>query len=186
MSEKLIEITAKDGVLIDLRYAGDNNVVGQAFYAREACYLHPAAKEKLDLAIKYAAVHQLSLKIWDGFRPVEAQKILWDASPTPEFVSHPEEGSCPHCRGVAVDLTLVDNAGEELDMGTDFDDFTDKAHHGYVDLPAHVQRNRYVLMGIMMTAGWDFYRNEWWHYQLFDARSYSKLNDQQAGTELIA
>ena len=62
-------------------------------------------------------------------------------------------------------------------MGTDFDAFTPLSHHGAMDISATAQRNRHLLMGIMTTAGWDFYRNEWWHYQLFDSRDYPLLSD---------
>ncbi len=57
-------------------------------------------------------------------------------------------------------------------MGTAFDAFTPLSHHGRTDVSAEAQRNRLLLMGLMTAAGWDFYRNEWWHYQLFDARRY--------------
>ena len=108
--------------------------------------------------------------------PVEAQWALWNARPDPEFLADPRRGS-PHSRGVAVDLTLLDGGGRELDMGTAFDAFTPLSHHGRTDVSAEAQRNRLLLMGLMTAAGWDFYRNEWWHYQLFDARRYPLICD---------
>ena len=62
-------------------------------------------------------------------------------------------------------------------MGTAFDAFTPLSHHGRTDVSAEAQRNRLLLMGLMTAAGWDFYRNEWWHYQLFDARRYPLISD---------
>ena len=118
-----------------------------------------------------ARPHGLSLKIFDAYRPPEAQWVLWNAFPDPEFVADPRRGS-PHSRGAAVDLTLVDAAGRELEMGTPFDDFTPASHHGSLAVPAQAQRNRALLLGLMTAAGWDFYKNEWWHYQLFQARDY--------------
>ena len=109
-------------------------------------------------------------------RPVEAQWALWNAKPDPEFLADPRRGS-PHSRGVAVDLTLLDGDGRELDMGTAFDAFTPLSHHGRTDVSPEAQRNRLLLMGLMTAAGWDFYRNEWWHYQLFDARRYPLVCD---------
>ena len=68
--------------------------------------------------------------------------------------------------------------GEELDMGTGFDAFQPQSHHGVTDIPVAAQRNRMILLGLMTAAGWDFYRNEWWHYQMFDARRlYPVLSD---------
>ncbi|CAN0531921.1 unnamed protein product, partial [Laminaria digitata] len=106
----------------------------------------------------------------------EAQWTLCNHTPDPEFLADPNRGS-PHSRGVAVDLTLVDPSGNDLDMGTGFDAFTPLSHHGNPGIAAEAQRNRHLLMGIMTTAGWDFYRNEWWHYQLFNARDYDLIQD---------
>jgi D-alanyl-D-alanine dipeptidase len=91
-------------------------------------------------------------------------------------LADPQQGS-PHSRGVAVDLTLVDGAGREAEMGTEFDAFTALSHHGSTAVSAEAQRNRALLLGLMTAAGWDFYRNEWWHYQMFDARRYPLLGD---------
>jgi D-alanyl-D-alanine dipeptidase len=81
--------------------------------------------------------------------------------------------------GAAVDLTLVDGAsGESLDMGTGFDDMRPLSWLGADGLPALAERNRTVLLGLMTNAGFDFYRNEWWHYQLFSPRGrYPVLSD---------
>jgi D-alanyl-D-alanine dipeptidase len=72
---------------------------------------------------------------------------------------------------------LIGEDGRDLDMGTGFDAFTPLSHHGNLEVSPLAQRNRLLLMGLMTGAGWDFYRNEWWHYQLFDARQYRLWND---------
>ena len=173
----LVEILpGRSGLRIDLAYARADNVTGRPIYARARCLLHPQAAALLDRAAELARPHGLSLKIFDAYRPPEAQWVLWNAFPDPEFVADPRRGS-PHSRGAAVDLTLVDSAGRELEMGTPFDDFTPASHHGSLAVPAEAQRNRALLLGLMTAAGWDFYRNEWWHYQLFNARSYPLIGD---------
>jgi len=119
-------------------------------------------------------------------RPILLVNLGTPAAPTPdavkrylaEFLSDPRKGS-PHSRGVAVDLTLVDGSGRELDMGTGFDAFTPLSHHAVTNgIGVEAQKNRLVLLGIMTSAGWDFYKNEWWHYQLFNARGYPLLSDR--------
>jgi D-alanyl-D-alanine dipeptidase len=173
----LVEITERDfGVEIDIVYATARNFTGKPVYARAACYLHEDAAAALARATELAAPLGLKLRVLDAFRPTEAQFKLWAHTPDPEFLADPRSGS-PHSRGVAVDLTLVDGSGAELDMGTGFDAFTPKSHHGARDLSAAAQRNRHVLLGLMTAAGWDFYRNEWWHYQLFRPRAYPLLGD---------
>jgi D-alanyl-D-alanine dipeptidase len=160
---------------VTLAYATADNLTGQPVYRKAECFLHRDAADKLQAAIDLARPLGLRLRIFDALRPVEAQWKLWNFNPDPEFLADPRRGS-PHSRGVAVDLTLLDG-GRELDMGTGFDAFTPLSHHGRTDVSNEAQRNRLLLMGLMTTAGWDFYRNEWWHYQLFDARRYALISD---------
>src|SRR5262245_21647304 len=175
----LVEIRSPEYDLVaDIAYATPRNITGKPVYARPGCYLHRTAAEQLQLAIAIARPFGLKLKIFDAFRPREAQFVLWKARPDPEFLSDPNKGS-PHSRGVAVDLTLVNSTGGELDMGTGFDAFSPLSHHAVTKgISVEAQRNRLVLLGIMTSAGWDFYRNEWWHYQLFNAREYPLLSDK--------
>ena len=173
----LVEIgEASHGVSIDLRYGGADNFTGKPVYRQPRCFLHRDAEALLIRAADLAARQGLTLKIFDAFRPSEAQWTLWNHTPDPEFLADPRRGS-PHSRGVAVDLTLVDRMGREFAMGTGFDAFTPLSHHGNVALPEDAQRNRFLLLGLMTAAGFDFYRNEWWHYQMFDSRRYPVLSD---------
>lgn len=175
---QLIEITPEShGVFLDLAYATPGNFTGHPVYARPICYLHSDAEKCLRRAVELADAQDLRLKVFDGFRPSEAQWVLWNHTPDPDFLADPRRGS-PHSRGVAVDLTLVDASGAELDMGTAFDAFTPLSHHGNTEIPKAAQRNRSLLLGLMSAAGWDFYSKEWWHYQLFDSRRYSVLLDE--------
>lgn len=185
---KLIEITAEShGVEIALAYATAENFTGKPVYRADAkCFLNSEAAEKLKLACDYAKVLGYHFRIFDAFRPSEAQWKLWEHTPDPEFLADPNRGS-PHSMGAAVDLALVDSqTGKELDFGTEFDAFTPLSHHGNQEISAQAQRNRHLLMGVMTTAGWDFYRNEWWHYQLFNARAnWPVLSDEQASTKMM-
>ena len=174
---ELVEIAPENRpILLDLAYATARNITGRPVYRRALCYLHADAAARLDQAVDLARALDLRLKIFDAFRPSEAQWVLWNARPDPDFLADPRRGS-PHSRGAAIDVTLVDSAGAELDMGTGFDAFTPLSHHASTAVSAAAQRNRFLLLGLMTAAGWDFYRNEWWHYQLFDARRYPLLSD---------
>lgn len=173
----------KMGIILSLAYATAENFTGKPIYKRAACYLHPTAAEALERAILLASQIGLQLKVFDAFRPTEAQWKMWEHTPDANYVANPSFGS-PHSRGVAIDLTLVSSDGQELEMGTGFDTFTEKSHHGYIGLPPIVQRNRALLLGIMTAAGWDCYQKEWWHYQLFSAKAYPLLSDRALGTGL--
>ena len=182
---ELIKISAPQfAVEIDLRYASANNFTGKPVYKSPDCYLHLAAADCLRRTIKLAAGMDCSLKIFDAYRPTEAQFKLWEHSPDPHFLANPVAGS-PHSRGVAIDLTLIDKSGKELDMGTEFDAFTPKSYHGNLEVSADAQKNRRILLGLMTASGWDWYENEWWHYQLPNPRAYKLWSDKEAGTGLI-
>lgn len=171
--KNLVLIDESFGVELDIRYASKNNVTGVSFYENDLCYLHKDTVACLEKTVKLAKIQGYKIKIFDGFRPLKAQQFLFDKFPGGEFVSNPQTGVVPHCRGVAIDLTLIDEkTGEELDMGTEFDDFSSKAYHASVEVSAQAQKNRFILMGLMLSSGWDFFSKEWWHYQLFNPRSY--------------
>lgn len=174
----LVPIAApKFDVDVDLRYATADNFTGKPVYGRAQAWLHIDAAHALTRAITLAAGLGLRFKIFDAFRPSEAQWALWNFRPDPDFLADPRRGS-PHSRGVAVDLTLIDAAsGAALDMGTPFDAFTTLSYHGDTRIGRDAQRNRHILLGVMSAAGWDFYGREWWHYQLFDSRRYPVLSD---------
>ena len=175
----LIEITPEAfGVECDLVYATASNFTGKAVYRRDACYLHADTAALLRQAVTLAVELGYRLRILDAFRPAEAQWRLWEHLPDPTYLADPARGS-PHSMGAAIDLTLVDVAtGEALDMGTGFDDMRPLSWHCCAAVPAPAQRNRVLLLGIMTAAGFDFYRNEWWHYQLFKPRGrYPVLSD---------
>lgn len=183
---ELVQIKKPDfDVDLEIAYATSNNFTGAPLYKKPLCFLHKEAALKLKEAIELAAQIGYRVKVFDAFRPLEIQQKLWDFNPDPKFLSNPETGSVPHCRGVAVDLTLIDKNGLELDMGTGFDEFDPRSYHGNKEISSESQRNRHILMGIMTTAGWDFYRNEWWHYQLFEARKYKILTDFEAKTGIL-
>ncbi len=186
MSHSLKKITkTTHNIELDLKYATKNNVTGDIIYKNAECYLHEKALKSLELAIELARNLGLRFKIFDAFRPIEAQWILWNHIKNPHYISHPEQGSVPHCRGVAIDLTLIDNNDQELDMGTEFDDFSDQSHHANVKISKDAQKNRLILLGIMTLAGWDFYKNEWWHYQLFNARDYTIISDKESNIGIM-
>jgi D-alanyl-D-alanine dipeptidase len=157
-----------------MRYAGRENFTGRAIYDCGRCFLRPETAEKVARAEASLRKRGLSLKMWDCYRPLSAQKLLWALVPDPRYVADPKKGS-RHNRGNAVDVTLVDSAGRELDMPTPFDDFSRRAAHGETQLPAQVLANRRLLAETMEQAGFRGLATEWWHYD--DAESGSEVLD---------
>lgn len=160
---------------LDIRYATDNNFVGEPIYDCAACYLRPEVAEALikvheDLIeLGYGGI-----KIFDCYRPRPYQQRLWDKVPDPRFVSDPKKGSM-HTRGAAIDLTIIDTYGKNLNMGTEFDVFGKEAYHGNTQLEPVVQENRLLLKQAMYKRGFKHIRTEWWHYS-YTLKNY-KLSD---------
>ncbi len=169
---------------LELLYATADNLSGVPIYRSAVCLLHPDAARRLTDAIRLARGIGCRLRVYDAFRPTEAQWRLWQAFPDPTYIADPRLGS-NHSRGVAIDLTLADADGMPLDMGTGFDEMTERSHHGRSDLTAKQQRNRAKLLGVMVAAGWEHYPSEWWHYQLPDAERYPLLTDAAGGGRLM-
>ena len=146
--------------------------------------LHKEAVIKLKKSVDLAKKVRLKIKIFDAYRPTEAQWRLWNHTPNPNFIADPKKGS-PHSRGVAIDLTLIDNNEKELEMGTGFDNFTKLASHGNTSIPKICQKNRLLLLGLMTATGWDFYEKEWWHYQLFNTKKYPLIKAKEAPINIM-
>ena len=171
MNQNFVKVNENNlDVSIDLRYASENNFTGEKVFFSNTCFLHKVAYEHLCKAVEISKKLGFKLKIFDAYRPTYVQKKLWEFLPDPNFIAHPEKGS-PHSRGVALDLTIT-KEGKELDMGTEFDEFSKLSYHGSLDISDVAYKNRVILLGIMTDSGWDFYRNEWWHYQLFNSKNY--------------
>lgn len=181
MSHDLILINPSSlDIEVDLKYGTSDNFTEKPVYKNSKLYLHKEALEKFKKSIEIASKFGLRFKVFDAYRPTEAQQILWDHTPDPDFLAPPDKGSA-HSRGVAIDLTLIDKSGKELDMGTEFDAFTPISFHAVTEgISLEAQKNRLLLLGIMSASGWDFYKNEWWHYQLFNARvTYKLISDAE-------
>lgn len=165
-THRLIPITAAShDVDLDLVYATDRNLTGKPIYRTAHCLLLDPAEAALRRAIGIARNAGSRLRIFDAYRPPEAQQVLWDFLPDPAYIADVKVGS-NHSRGTAIDLTLLDTSGAPLDMGTGFDDMTPASAHFHPGLPHTVQRNRLLLLGVMHAAGFTHIPGEWWHYQL--------------------
>lgn len=151
-------------VVVDLEYATANNFTGAPVYDFTDVYLRYGTVVKLMEVQDALRQKGLLLKIWDGFRPLEAQKALWEAFPDSNYVSNPATGSNSHSRGNTLDVTLVDASGNELEMPTGFDDFTEFVDRDYSDCTDTAASNAQLLEDIMEEHGFAGYQAEWWHF----------------------
>lgn len=156
------------GIQLDIRYATPDNFTGKTVYPVARCFLVKGAALALGRVQAELQKQGYGLKVFDGYRPLSVQRAFWEILPDPRYVADPAKGS-RHNRGYAVDLTLVDAAGRDVPMPTEYDDFTERAHRGYMDLPQEAIANRDRLERAMKRHGFIPFPTEWWH---FDYRGY--------------
>lgn len=150
--------------VIEVIYATTENFTGKQLYPENELFILPEVGESLSrVNRKLMDEHGLRLKVWDAYRPLSVQKLMWEIVPDERYVADPAKGS-RHNRGCAVDVTLVDLDGNELEMPTGFDDFSERAHLDYMDLPEQVLQNRELLIQAMQSEGFTPLETEWWHF----------------------
>lgn len=186
----LVDIQSIDGlVLVNLKYSTTDNFVGVDVYGNlDRCYLQPPVANMLS-----AAQQELSrrnpgyrLLLYDCARPLSVQQILWDTLQKPDDIKHlyvadPQEGSI-HNYGSAVDLTIANEVGQPLDMGTGYDYFGELAYPSKEeellasgDLSAEQIENRKLLREIMASAGFTPITSEWWHFNAYSRERAAEL-----------
>ena len=149
----------------DMKYATTDNFLKAKVYDCAECYLRLKTVKALIEANDTFMKMEYKIKIFDCYRPLDIQKKMWKIVPNPSYVADPAKGSI-HNRGGAVDITLVDNNGMELDMGTPFDFFGIEASHNFPNLSQKIKENRELLKNIMTEKNFNSFDSEWWHYNL--------------------
>jgi len=151
--------------VIDLKYATPDNFTGCIIYNFTDAYLRYGTTLKLINAEQQLEDLGYTIKIWDAFRPFEAQVALWKVYPNGNYVANPKKGYTSHNIGNTVDISIVKRDGTEINMPTAFDDFTEKANRDYSDVSGEQSDHAILLETIMTNCGFKGYSNEWWHYE---------------------
>jgi len=167
----LVDITkVAPGIRLDIRYATPNNFTHVAVYPAARCFLRAPVAKRLAKVQADLEKQGLGLKVYDCYRPFSIQKKFWSLVPNEDWVAKPVEkdgkpvtGS-KHNRGAAVDLTLVDKAGNEVPMPSGFDDFTEKARRDYTGGDPAARANAKRLEAAMAKEGFEPLPSEWWHF----------------------
>ncbi len=177
-----------DGLVIDMRYFGSDNFVGEKIdgYERPRCLLSTPAAHALAAVQRDLAARGLGLKVFDCYRPQRAVAhfVRWaqnlddlrrkrDFYPDLDKRDLFKDGYIAersgHTRGSTLDLTLVRRAdGRELDMGSPFDFFSPTSWPSDQSVSAEAQQNRALLAEAMRRGGFRPYDREWWHFTLVD------------------
>ncbi|TKJ40933.1 D-alanyl-D-alanine dipeptidase [candidate division TA06 bacterium B3_TA06] len=167
-----VELVKLDStIVLDIRYATENNFTHEVLYPEARCFLRCCVAESLVSVQRKANTLGYRLKVFDGYRPHRVQFLMWKLVPDRRYVADPNRGS-RHNRGTAVDLTLVDSTGKQLDMGSAFDEFNERSHQNYTGLTKEQKRNRKLLTDIMTSTGFTTITSEWWHYDYYNWQSF--------------
>lgn len=152
-------------ICYDIVYATPHNFTGKVLYPTDGCFLHKTVAEAVDRIQQDLEKRGLCLKIYDGYRPQSVQQLMWDLIQDERYVANPaKQKGGRHTRGTAVDVTILDGSGKELEMPTPFDTFSEKAHSTCFELPEHVLKNRQLLFDTMKKGGFTPLPTEWWHF----------------------
>lgn len=166
--KRLVELVKLDpAIKLDMRYATSNNFTGRVLYDEARAFLASPAAQAVARASKAAQAEGYGLTIFDAYRPWRVTKQLWDATPAgpkKNYVANPKRGS-KHNRGCAVDLSLHDlRTGQLVEMPSEFDDFSEKAHRDFIAASPAAIANRTRLQRYLESEGFVGLSNEWWHF----------------------
>jgi len=176
-SSDLVDLQKIDfSIRLDIRYATSQNFTKQVIYPASRCLLRRPVAEALARVQSSLRLQDLALKVYDCYRPLSVQKAFWDLVPDEKYVADPQKGS-RHNRGAAVDLTLVEaGSGRELEMPSQFDDFSLKAHRSGKKASKVARRNMRRLEAAMAKEGFLPFETEWWHFDYSGWEKYDLLD----------
>lgn len=183
LSKGLIDIQQVDSTIkIDLKYAGTDNFMKSNVYGEfKKGYLQRDAALKLVEANRLLKKNRpdLSLLVLDALRPRHVQQKMWSllqGTPMQRYVANPRSGSM-HNYGCAVDITIVNQNGARLDMGTPVDHFgklsevrLENTFLKQGKLTEQQVENRRLLRQVMVSAGFNPIPIEWWHFEAFEKK----------------
>jgi D-alanyl-D-alanine dipeptidase len=160
----------------EVPYATPQNFTGKRLYKQHEFWVARDAGILLKNVQDSLKKRGLTLYFFDTYRPYSVTEKMWKIVPDERYAANPANGS-GHNRGIAVDVSLADLAtGKPLQMPTGYDNFSDTAHHSFMDLPNNILENRSILKGVMEHYGFKALSTEWWHYSLANSKQYPILN----------
>lgn len=174
----MVDVSVLDSTIrVQLVYATPDNFMGETVYTGiTRAWLHPDAAEMLVAAQRLLKKEHpgLTLVVYDAARPMSVQRKMWKlvrGTDKVNYVSNPANGGGLHNYGMAVDVTILDENGDPLPMGTPFDYFGEEAHTNNEEVLLKAEKidraafnNRRLLRRIMRNAGFRTILYEWWHF----------------------
>ena len=161
-------------LVYDLVFATPYNFTGRTLYARDVPLLQLGTAEKLREAQEIFAEYGFRIKLFDAYRPMSVSGILYDIVQDRRYVAPP--GASTHNRAAAVDITLVDRYGNELEMPSPMHTFNETAHRTSTTMSAEARANMDLLTSVMVRVGFTTITSEWWHFNDSNSRRYPPMD----------
>lgn len=173
---ELIDLETIPGIVLDVRYATDNNFTGERIYTLAKAYARKPVAEALRKIQADLKEKGLGVKIFDAYRPYRATVRFYEVYRDTTYVASPYRGS-RHNRGCALDLTLIElSSGRELKMPTGYDSFTKAAWPSTPVSDPLIKKNRETLIAAMQKHGFRVNSSEWWHFDFIGWKKYDVLD----------
>jgi D-alanyl-D-alanine dipeptidase len=172
-------------LVLDVRYNSNDNFMGRVAngYENSVCIMTTESAEALKLVAEEVALNNYRLKVFDAYRPQRAvddfiswSQVLDDTITKAKYYPNiPKKDlfelnylalKSGHSRGSTLDLTLIDENGDELDMGSGWDYFGPESWPTDTTVSQLAQDNRNILRSVMLKHGFIPYNEEWWHFTL--------------------
>ena len=186
--EGFVRVKDLDSTIVtNLMYSKSDNFVGEIMYDFTEAYLHPEAARAITEANRLLKELKpgYNLCIYDATRPMSVQQKMWNkvkGTPLQNYVSNPKNGGGLHNYGLAVDVSIINENGDSIDMGTKVDTLTPLSHIDKEEelvrkgkISEEAMENRRLLRKIMLQAGFMTIRTEWWHFN-YTTRADAKAN----------
>ena len=159
-------------IKISMKLSTSDTSIGQPFYTRNLCMLQYDILPNLKKAMDIFAADGYKIVIYDAYRPTSVQQRWFDIVRVHKWVADPSIGMGGiHDRGTAIDMTLMDSAGNELEMPTPMHTFTDESAR-WSNMSETARRNMEYMTNVMVQCGFTYIESEWWHFQDVNTQNY--------------
>lgn len=169
----LVDLNEDDRFIKKVAYETKNNFMNQIIYDKNVCFLRRKTYEKLVKANSILNDYGYKIVIFDAYRPIKYQEIMWNYYPDERFVTNPYKGNSIHCKASAVDITLADLNGNLIKMPTEYDHFGKESYVcNLKKYNKEIYNNIKLLQKVMILCGFKLFPTEWWHFNDTDKYDY--------------
>ena len=155
-----------------MKLSTNETSIGEPFYERNLCLLQYDTLQKFMKAVKIFANDGYKVVIYDAYRPTSVQQRWFDVVRVHKWVANPQIGmGGVHDRGTAIDMSLIDSEGNELEMPTPMHTFTEASARTSV-MSDEARANMDYMTRVMVSVGFTYITSEWWHFQCVNTKNY--------------